>query len=172
MIPGGVSDFIFQGPFCFHFFFRTTDDQIGCFGENFHGQLGTGNNSINKTPLLRREISGIPSSSEILSISANFWATFILTKKGEVYSSGAKGSNGYPYSTNKFQKLPFETPIIRVSSGCSHAFFLSSGGDVFYCSRSDNDKLPETIKKKPPLPGTTLSRLDDLRFPELPMKEL
>jgi len=171
MIPGGVSGFIFQGVSCGNFFFRTADGQIGCFGWNGHKQLGAGNKINIKTPLLRREISGIP-SSEVLSISANHSASFILTKTGDVYSSGGlESSNGFLEPSSEFQKVPFGSPISQISSGDGRTFFLSYEGDVFYCSHSVWSFLPKEIKRTR-LPGTSIYKLDDLCIPGLAKKEV
>ena len=117
-----------------HIFFRKNGGEIGFCGSNEWGQLGTGSTLDVIDIQTKKEIGGLK-TSEIKIIVSNWFVFFLLTTKGEVFSTGTEGYSGH--SENKLQftqlRFPEEKEILNISCSLYYTVFLTSQGHIYYC---------------------------------------
>ena len=100
------------------------------FGENFHGQLGTGNKTNVNVP---QKILEIP---PVLSVSCGFAHTLIITTDTNLWSCGGNDFGqlclGNQESQLKPQKTSFSN-ILKISIGYFHSLIQNYEGEIFAC---------------------------------------
>jgi hypothetical protein len=115
--------------------------EVVAWGDNYHGQLGNGNNSRQKFPVYVKT-SATTYLSNIKSISAGALFCYALAKDGKVWAWGKNSEFELACGNNQIQY--YATPvldingnqlsnIISISSGYKHTLCLSSSGLVFGC---------------------------------------
>ena len=134
MNPEEVSELFPLGSSSFHIFFRKKGGEIGFSGDNNYGPLGTGSSLDVIDIQTKKEIRGLK-TSEIKTIVSNWFVFFLLTTKGEVFSTGTEGYSGH--SENKLQftqlRFPEEKEILNISCSLYYTVFLTSQGHIYYC---------------------------------------
>ena len=160
-----VSELFSLGSCSNHFFFRKQGGEIGFCGFNGYGQLGAGTLEVLESFQIKEEIEGIK-SSEIVSILSNYWASFLLTTRGKVFSAGLDEYSGHSEKKLQFTQLGFseEEKVIDIACGCYQTVFMTSQGQFYYCGRSPG-KMPDSILKEPAF--GTIFLLPELSIPEI-----
>ena len=113
------------------------DDEgfIWSFGDNYAGQLGTGNTTDCNVP---QKLRNIP---PVLSVACGSSHTLIITNDDNLWSWGKNKygqlCHGDAEGRSKPQKTSFSN-IAKISAGYSHSLFQNNKGEIFSCG--DNDK--------------------------------
>ena len=117
-------------------FFTVCVDREGfmwSFGENYSGQLGTGNKTNFNVP---QKIQDIPT---VLSVSCGAYHTLIITTDSNLWSCGRNNDgqlcNGNKESQLKPQKTSFSN-ISKISAGSNHSLFQNDNGEIFSCGNN------------------------------------
>ena len=164
-----VSELFPLGSSSSHIFFRKKGGEIGFCGRNYEGQLGVrtiDNENVTKIRVCK-EIRRIK-SSEIKSIFSSFYASFILTTEGDVFSAGEGEYSGFPEQQRYFDKLKFPEgeKVIDITCGYEHALFMTSQGRIFICG--ERKRLGNFLKSaKGELAFGSVFLLPQLSIPEI-----
>jgi len=110
----------------------TTDREVKCWGDNYHGQLGLGDNVDRLSP----KLVNLPVNGTVISISSGSFHTCAALSNAEVYCWGfnAYGQLG-DFSTNN-SNVPVKARLLenqiptQVSSGVFHTCSLLDGGGI------------------------------------------
>ena len=131
---------------------------IWSFGENYIGQLGTGNTTTHFNP---QRIEDIP---PVLSVSCGYEHTLIITTDSNLWSCGDNSYGqlclGNQESQLKTQQTSFSN-ISKISTGSHHSLFQNEKGEIFSCGSNRNgqcglghfdspQKTPSLILNTPP----------------------
>ena len=114
------------------------EGSIWSFGDNKHGQLGTGNKAPKYRPF---KVKNIPPA---LSVSCGDNHTLIITNDENLWSCG-KNVYGQLCLGNKQDQLTFQqtsfSSIIRISAGGFHSLFQNNNEEIFGCGYNDFGQL-------------------------------
>ena len=103
------------------------------FGDNYYGQLGTGDEEEFNVP---QKILDIP---PVVSISCGYYHTLIITTDSNLWSWGrnnyAQLCLGNKESQTKPQKTPYSN-ISKISTGSLHSLFQNVKGEFFACGKN------------------------------------
>ena len=101
------------------------------FGQNYSGQLGTGNNStFIIVPQKNEEIS------PVLSVSCGFAHTLIITTDSNLWSCGDNKFGQLCLGNKENQMKPRQTSfsnISKISTGNHHSLIQNDKGEIFSC---------------------------------------
>ena len=110
----------------------TTEGAAKCWGNNGHGQLGTGNNNASYTPVT---VQGLSSGVVAISAGPNQSACAVLAN-GTAKCWGANGNGQLGDGSTTTRTSPVDvvglTGAVSIGIGTFHACALTSGSDV-YC---------------------------------------
>ena len=107
-----------------------TDGTVWAWGNNYSGQLGTGNNESTDFPVQVLSLTGA------VDIACGEWGSVALKEDGTVWQWGFFGtipnpSNGPPDGLKIPTKVVGLSDVIAVSAGAYHAVALKSDGTVW-----------------------------------------
>jgi alpha-tubulin suppressor-like RCC1 family protein len=119
-----------------HVIARTIHGTVYCWGWNWNGVLGNGNNDWQ---IFKPELNEYLSDKQIIDICCGQWHTLVLTNKGEVYASGlnSEGQIGNGISHYEYQSIQIkgngfnDEKVIQISCGLLHSMALTESGHVF-----------------------------------------
>ena len=108
---------------------------VWSFGENYWGQLGTGNTTKFNVP---QKILNIP---PVISVSCGSRHTLMITNDSNLWSCGQNEDgrlcHGDTEDRSKPQKTSFSN-ISKISAGYDHSLFENNKGEIFSCG--DNEE--------------------------------
>lgn len=103
--------------------------RLSCWGYNYSGQLGTGNNRPSSTPL------DVPGLGEVAFVSAGYIATCAVLKDGTISCWGDNDNGQLGDGTKKTTSSPVKVKdlsgVVAVSMGTLHACAIVEPGNVF-----------------------------------------
>eukprot|EP01091_Cochliopodium_minus_P008068 TRINITY_DN1796_c0_g1_i2.p1 TRINITY_DN1796_c0_g1~~TRINITY_DN1796_c0_g1_i2.p1 ORF type:complete len:623 (+),score=191.64 TRINITY_DN1796_c0_g1_i2:31-1899(+) len=112
---------------------------LNCFGYNGHGQLGLNNKNSNQYG-----IAIIDTFPNISSIHCGAFHSLILTKEGDVYSSGCNEYGelclGNNTKCNSFTKTNLKN-IFFITTGYQHSIFVNKKKEIFVSGRGEYGRL-------------------------------
>ena len=127
----------------------TSSGKVYAWGSNQYGQLGLGDSvstGVWKTPVQ------IPELTDVVQVSAGWYASFALTSSGKVYAWGrntygqlgnGKMANGNDPSYNVY--LPAQVQdlsgVAQISAGNNHVLALASSGQIYAWGDGSNGQL-------------------------------
>ena len=125
----------------YHTITLSNDGTLHSFGNNEHGQLGLGDNSLNMISLP----TPIPNLPKIKMISCGYSFTVCVDYEGIMWSFG-KNSSGQLGTGNKTicnvpQKVQDIPPVLSVSCGFSHTLIITNDSNLWSCGRNDYGQL-------------------------------
>ena len=103
---------------------------IWSFGDNDHGQLGTGNKRNFNVP---QKLLDLP---PVISVSCGEQHTLIITDDDNLWSCGRNDEGQLCHLDNKDRSNPQQTSfsnILKISVGCNHSIFQNNKGEIFAC---------------------------------------
>jgi tRNA A-37 threonylcarbamoyl transferase component Bud32 len=115
-----------------HTLFLTSSGEVYTLGDNRYGQIGSGCNDHQNTPI---KVNGF-SDERVIMISCGGWHSLALTESGCVYSWGYNECGqlgiGNTIDSNKPILIALEKIIIeRISCGRNHSLLLSNEGVIY-----------------------------------------
>ena len=109
------------------------------FGNNYNGQLGTGNKTNCYAPV---KILNIPL---VFSVSCGYEHTLIITKPNENLWACGNNMFGQLCLKNQDDQITFQATsfsfIARISAGYFHSLFQDNRGDIFSCGANNGGAL-------------------------------
>ena len=103
---------------------------IWSFGENYCGQLGTGNKTDRNVP---QKLQDIP---PVLSVSCGSEHTLIIVNDDNLWSWGKNNFGQLCHGDKKDRSNPQKTSfsnLSQISAGCYHSLFQNNKGEIFSC---------------------------------------
>merc|ERR1712000_141789 len=112
-----------------HVFCKILNNEIYCWGSNYYGQLGLGNNDNQNTPILCSSLL----KEDIVDIKCGYFHTLVLTSNGDVLYCGDDNNKQLGRETDdnyspSFQKIEDLSEITRIECGSAHSLCI----DVYY----------------------------------------
>jgi len=132
-------------------FFIRADDSLWAMGENFAGQLGTGDTADRATP--------VQISTDVASVLTAQSQTFFLKKDATLWAIGSNafGSFGYDTGNGSPRTTPFQigssVKAVASPSGCT--LFLKLDGTVWAAGNNDFGQLGLNPSTSPTLSAFT-----------------
>ena len=116
----------------YHIFCKTLNNEIYCWGFNYHGQLGLGNRDNQNTPILCSSLS----NEDIIDIKCAEFHTLVLTSNGDVLSCGSNeyrqlGRETDDNYSSSIQKIPELSDITKIDCGYFHSMGIGVCKNVF-----------------------------------------
>ena len=168
LITNEVDELFPLGTSSYHIFFKKKGGEIGFLGRNDEGQVGNGTTEHVREIQILNSIKSGPEEidlSDIKNIFTFLWATFILTTKGEVFTSGRQFSCGFPEKKLNFFQMDFPERVIDICGGGYHNLFLSESGKVWITLDNSQARIPDSILKEKAFDEVFL--LPELQIPEI-----
>ncbi|MFO8056931.1 MAG: Ig-like domain-containing protein [bacterium] len=122
------------------------DGSVYAFGENGHGQLGTGDEKDRGVPV---KVEGLP---ECTAIAAAGHRSYVLTSRGMLFSFGrGQATNEHGRPSDSLVPQPMELPfrVKKVFAGGRRTLLVSESGDAY---RLKKNSLP-SLEKLSELPA-------------------
>ena len=110
----------------------TTTRDVKCWGDNYHGQLGLGDNVDRLVP----NLVTLPADTDVISISSGSFHTCAVLNNGEVYCWGFNAYGQLGDSSTNNSNIPVKSRLLenqistQVSSGVFHTCSLLDGGEI------------------------------------------
>jgi alpha-tubulin suppressor-like RCC1 family protein len=121
----------------YHTFILTESGQVFAVGDNSSGQLGLGDEVVNKNSFT---LVTLPvGAARVVSIAAGGYHTFILTERRQVFAVGDNSIGWLGLGEDTRNRHHFElvtlpeeaTPVVAIAAGAYHTFILTESGQVF-----------------------------------------
>lgn len=137
-------------------FILFSDNRLFACGENYHGQLGLGDQK-NRSVFTQVMIKDMDKDAEILKVIAGPAHTFVLLSNNKLYACGMNSGNQLGLSAvnnqSVFTQICIEgmgddVRIKEVATGDQHSFFLLSNGELYGCGKNQFMQLGLGDQKK------------------------
>jgi alpha-tubulin suppressor-like RCC1 family protein len=135
-----------------HSVIRTSDGSVFTFGDNQYYQLGDGNNTVRRAPVAIVDTLGVLVGKTVVSISAGYDHTLLLTSDGAVFSFGFNdlaqlGENNtvpyrpYPVRIVDANNVLVNKTVTQISAGNAHSLLLTSDGTALGFGSNSNQQV-------------------------------
>lgn len=133
-----VANNVFSGVNGENTFYTDSDGNVWGCGDNYYGQLGIGNTTVDQSSLIQIPISNVKQ----VICGGNY--TIFIKNDGTVWGCGFNkfGQLGLYYTSN--QLLPIQIPITDVKQvicGINHTIFIKNDGTIWGCGENAYGEL-------------------------------
>ena len=146
-----------------HTFCKTINNEIYCWGYNYHGQLGLGNRHTQNFPIVCYSLS----NENVVDIKCGSYHTLALKSNQQVYSCGNNsggilGRRSDNYSESRFQRVDNLSEIIRIECGNSESICIDINNYIYILCDDGHGELSDRDRRYKPAKHPTLSNVIDI----------
>merc|ERR1712100_258772 len=148
----------------FHVFCKILNNEIYCWGSNYYGQLGLGNNDNQNTPILCSSLL----KEDIVDIKCGYFHTLVLTSNGDVLYCGDDNNKQLGRETDNyspsFQKIEDLSEITRIECGSAHSLCIDVYNNLYVFGINGDGQLGlgDTEDRVKPIKHPSLSNIIDI----------